>query len=148
MTVDAPVLSRITPRLLAQLTPRRFALVFGTGLLALGVVGFAATGLGDAFVDHDVTVLGFGVNPASNLLHLLSGTALLGAGTGEHETARHAAMLTTSAYLLLGVLGLALHGAQTNPLGVTGSTVGLHFTTGLLAALAARPGGDHRSKPV
>lgn len=129
----------------AVLTPRRFALVFGTGLLALGVVGFAATGLRDPFLDHGATVLGLGINPASSVLHVATGLSLLLVGTSGTSAARHAATLTTSSYLVLGLLGLVLHGSTANVLGVNLPTVVLHLLTGVAAGLAAHGGASDRA---
>lgn len=123
-------------------TPRRFGLVFGTALAALGVVGFAVTGAADPLRDHGATVLGLGVNPAANLLHIGTGVGLTLAATWGAAPARHGALSAASAFLILAGFGYALAGTENNLLGVNGATSTLYLITGLVAAAAARPRHD------
>ena len=60
--------------------PQQLALVFGVIYTLIGVIGFFITGFGDFFgnmngssMSHDHTLLGFMINPAHNVVHILIG---------------------------------------------------------------------------
>ncbi|WP_369135853.1 DUF4383 domain-containing protein [Modestobacter sp. I12A-02662] len=60
--------------------PQQLALAFGVIYTLIGIVGFFLTGFGDFFgnvhgptTEHDVTLLGFMINPMHNLVHVLIG---------------------------------------------------------------------------
>jgi len=55
-------------------THQWLALVIGAVYLVVGIVGFAVTGFDNWTVhDHSQTLLGFAINPAHNVVHILIG---------------------------------------------------------------------------
>jgi hypothetical protein len=75
-------------------------MVTGVALLTLGIAGFFVTGSHDVVAhDHDSTLLGFGVNPLHNLVHLITG--LLGVVLWRSLPGSRA----------FGLLGAAVYGA-------------------------------------
>ena len=55
--------------------PQMLAMAFGAVYALIGVIGFFITGFDDFFGHHDDTLLGFMINPAHNVVHLLIGLA-------------------------------------------------------------------------
>jgi hypothetical protein len=77
---------------------KRTATVLGVGLLAVGVLGFAAPGL-----------LGAHLSPAHSAIHLVSGAAALGFGIkGTRATAKAFDLAFGAVYALLGIAGFVL----------------------------------------
>ena len=91
----------------ATRTPaQNFALIFGVAYLAVGILGFAATGFDGLFAEtYDEKLLIFSLNPAHNVVHILIGAAWL-LGSRTHATARTANLVIGAAYLLVFVLGV------------------------------------------
>ena len=56
---------------------RIFALVFGLGYVAIGVVGFVSTGFTGFVQDTNEDLLGFDLNVFHNIVHLAIGAALV-----------------------------------------------------------------------
>jgi hypothetical protein len=83
-----------------------FALVFGVVYLAVGLLGFAVTGVDDFFsTKFDEVLIIFPVNPAHNVVHTLIGALWLG-GSRTVAGAKSVNTLIGAAYLLVFVLGL------------------------------------------
>jgi len=83
-----------------------FALAFGIVYLAVGVIGFAATGFDGFFATtFSEKLIVFPLNPAHNIVHLLIGAAWVVASR-RHATAKSANLAIGAAYLLVFVLGL------------------------------------------
>jgi Domain of unknown function (DUF4383) len=83
-----------------------FALVFGVVYLAVGLLGFAVTGVDDFFsTKFDEVLIVFPVNPAHNVVHILIGALWLG-GSRTAAGAKAVNTLIGAAYLLVFVLGL------------------------------------------
>ncbi len=55
----------------------RVALLLGAFYVFIGVVGFVVTGFNDFTQNTDEAILGFQVNPAHNLVHMVVGSFLL-----------------------------------------------------------------------
>ncbi len=83
-----------------------FALAFGILYLAVGILGFAVTGLDGFFASSfSEKLIVFPLNPAHNVVHLLIGAAWVGSSR-KHGAARTANVAIGAAYLLVFVLGL------------------------------------------
>jgi hypothetical protein len=83
-----------------------FALVFGVVYLAVGLLGFAVTGVDDFFsTKFDEVLIVFPLNPAHNVVHILIGALWLG-GSRTVAGAKAVNTLIGAAYLLVFVLGL------------------------------------------
>ena len=83
-----------------------FALVFGVVYLAVGLLGFAVTGVDDFFsTKFDEVLIVFPLNPAHNVVHILIGALWLG-GSRTVAGAKAINNLIGAAYLLVFVLGL------------------------------------------
>jgi len=84
---------------------QRFAAVFGSVYLVVGIAGFALTGVDD-FAGHDHhTLLVFAVNPLHNVVHLVLAAAWL-AGCLRHRSARLVNLALGVVLGLVTVLGL------------------------------------------
>jgi hypothetical protein len=118
----------------ASRTPAQvFALVFGVVYVAVGLLGFAATGFDSFFGStFDEKLILFPLNPAHNIVHILLGAVWLGASRA-HASAKAANTGIGAAYLLVFLLGLfgALEwlaiGSGINP------DAALHLVSGLAA---------------
>ncbi|MFP5309773.1 MAG: DUF4383 domain-containing protein [Actinomycetes bacterium] len=114
---------------------RLFATTFGVGYVAVGLVGFAMTGL-DGFTSRNgPLVLGlFEVNPLHNLVHLLLGSALVVAGARSAADARMVTIVVGVAVGAVGLLGPLITSA--GELALNGADNVLHLVTAVLAFLA------------
>ena len=75
-----------SPSARAGWTPaQRFALGFGLLYLAVGVAGFAVTGLHPFSGSHHHTLVIFAVNPLHNVIHVLLGVVWLAAAPRHHK---------------------------------------------------------------
>ncbi len=89
---------------------QKVAMAFGAIYILVGILGFFFT---DQFIgaDPNDALLGiFGVNHLHNIVHLLIGVALVGAGRAGDRQGRSANMTIGAVYLLLGVVGWFLTG--------------------------------------
>jgi hypothetical protein len=113
---------------------RRFAQVFGTVYVVVGLLGFVVTGLNSFAATSGDKLLLFGVNPLHNLVHVAVGAVWLLAARRE-STARAASALIGATYLLVGILGLFLSGTTSalNLLNLNQPDNLLHFATALAA---------------
>ena len=111
---------------------KTYARILGWTFVAVGVVGFFLTGLGEFFGVDGETLILFGINPAHNLVHLILGiTYLIGARATE-AGARAVVLVLSSAYLLVGVLGLILIDNSANILAINQADNVLHLAVGAL----------------
>ena len=130
-------------------THQWIALVIGAVFVLVGLAGFLVTGFdGFAEHDHERTLLGFGVNPLHNLVHLLIG----GLGLVLWRTpdrARTFGWILFVAYGLTFVYGLLVAGDDAaNVLNINGADNGLHIASalaGLAIALWPRTGDPARA---
>ncbi len=114
---------------------RRFGEIAGTVYLALGILGFAATGLGDFTDPVGTSLAGFVLNPLHNVTHVVIGSALLLAASRSESAVHTTTLVVAVATGSAGLLGLAIGGAAT-PLALnTADNVGHLFTA--LAATSA-----------
>ncbi len=123
---------------------KTYARILGWTFVAVGVVGFFLTGFGGFFGMDGETLILFGINPAHNLVHLILGiTYLIGARATE-AGARAVVLVLSSAYLLVGVLGLILIDSSANILAINQADNVLHLAVGALGigvvATSARRG--------
>lgn len=114
---------------------RRFGDVAGAAYLAVGVVGFAVTGISDFAASRGARLLVFEVNPLHNLLHVLLGAALLVTASRSREAATTAALVTAAALGAAGLLGLAIAGWET-PLALNDADNVVHLGTAAAAGWA------------
>ena len=125
---------------------KTYAAILGWTFVAVGVAGFILTGFGDFFgVDGEQLIL-FGVNPAYNLIHLVLGATYLIGARATEAGARAVVLVLSSAYLLVGVLGLLLIDTSANILAINQADNVLHLAIGALGiavvALAGRRGAQ------
>ena len=129
---------------------KTYARILGWTFVAVGVVGFFLTGFGGFFGMDGETLILFGVNPAHNLVHLILGvTYLIGARASE-AGARAVVLVLSSAYLLVGVLGLILIDTSANIWPSTRPTTSSIWRWALSASELWPPrpdGGYGRRKP-
>lgn len=115
---------------------RRFGDVAGAAYLAVGVVGFAMTGITDFASPQGVRLLLLEVNSLHNLLHVLLGGGLLVAASHSADAAGTAAIVTAAALGAAGLIGLAITGWET-PLALNTADNIVHLVTAAAAAAAA-----------
>lgn len=115
----------------------RFTRWAGALYTGVAIVGFGLTGFTDPLTPHGHQLLGLEVNPLHNLLHLLSGVALLTAGAAGPEPARTLALLTAGAFGVAGLFGFALLDSDANVLAFNVADNLVHLATAALAGLCA-----------
>jgi hypothetical protein len=91
-----------------QISARSFGYVFGAAYILVGLVGFALTGFSDFAAPDGHLLLFFEINPLHNVVHLLIGSALVGAATIGELAARRTAGAVVVTYAVVGVLGFFL----------------------------------------
>ncbi len=83
-----------------------FAVVVGITYLAIGVIGFAATGFSGAVLDGPDALIGFDLNPLHNVVHIGVGAILLTAGLMSEPTIAQGALIGGgTVYVLAALLG-------------------------------------------
>jgi Domain of unknown function (DUF4383) len=116
-----------------RLQAQRFAQIFGAIYLAVGILGFAFTGLSDFASSSGDQLIFFGVNPLHNIVHILVGALWLGASRSE-QSARIVTALIGAVYLVVGVLGLFINGSSDlNILNINQPDNVLHLVSALLS---------------
>jgi hypothetical protein len=129
----------------ARTPAQTFALAFGVVYLAVGILGFAATGFDDFFAaEFGEKLIVFPVNPGHNIVHLLIGGAFL-VGSRAHTAAKPINTAIGAAYLLVFLLGLfgALEWLAIAS-GFNADAV-LHLATGALALYFGTAGAGERA---
>ena len=111
---------------------KTYARILGWTFVAVGVVGFILTGFGEFFGMSGETLILFGVNPAHNLVHLILGVTYLIGVRATEAGARAVVLVLSSAYLLVGVLGLILIDSGANILAINQADNVLHLAVGAL----------------
>jgi len=111
LRAEAPDRISDNSRPMPKRNPAQFyALVFGSALLAVGVLGFfySASFETNAAVPHDESVLGIlDVNGWHNVVHILTGLAGL-ASAASYSGARIYALVLGATYLLVAVWGFVI----------------------------------------
>ena len=125
---------------------QRFAQVFGSVYVLVGLLGFAFTGFANFAGTSDDKLLIFGVNPLHNIVHLAVGGLWLASSRSE-ASARTVSTLIGAVYLVVGILGLLINGGSDlnllnlnqpdNALHLASAALGLYF--GLAGRRAAAP---------
>lgn len=85
---------------------QRFALGAGIVYAAVGIIGFAVTGVSHFAAVGGRQLLVFGINPLHNLIHLATAGALLWASRSERHS-RKADLVLGGIFLLLAIVGFA-----------------------------------------
>jgi len=85
---------------------RPFALVVGLVYVAVGVIGFVATGFSGFVTSHGTSLLGFELNIFHNLVHLVIGSAFIVASRLPDATITQGILIGGGAvYLVAALLG-------------------------------------------
>jgi hypothetical protein len=111
---------------------KTYATILGWTFVVVAVAGFFLTGFGDFFGVDGETLILFGVNPAHNVIHLILGVTYLIGARASDEGARAVVLVLSSAYLLVGVLGLLLMETSANILAINQADNILHLAVGAL----------------
>lgn len=99
------------------------AKIMGVVLLLVGVLGFT----------HVLDSLGAHLNPAHNLVHILSGVIALYFGfAGSLSGAKGFCIIFGLVYLLLGILGLSMGDLNIGPLMLGKVDHGIHLIVGAI----------------
>jgi predicted small integral membrane protein len=117
---------------------KTYASILGWTFVAVAVTGFFLTGFGDFFGMDGETLILFGVNPAHNLI----GARATEAG------ARAVVLVLSSAYLLVGVLGLILMDTSANLLAINQADNVLHLAIGALGIGVVAYATRRRAQPA
>jgi hypothetical protein len=111
---------------------KTYATILGWTFVVVAVAGFFLTGFGDFFGVDGETLILFGVKPAHNVIHLILGVTYLIGARASDEGARAVVLVLSSAYLLVGVLGLLLMETSANILAINQADNILHLAVGAL----------------
>lgn len=111
---------------------KTYARILGWTFVAIAVVGFILTGFGGFFGMDGETLILFGVNPAHNVVYLILGATYLIGARATEAGARAVVLVLSSAYLLVGVLGLILIDSSANILAINQADNVLHLAVGAL----------------
>lgn len=118
--------------------PQILSLIVGALFFLVGLVGFVPTGL-DHFATHGGgdTIMGFGINPLHNIVHIVIGLAGLAASTSL-RAARGFGWFLLIAYGLALIFGLfAVNRPNINFLNLNVADNWLHGISALIGALIA-----------
>jgi len=144
--MSSPVVSR--PAVAAPRSPNQgLGVLFGALFVALGVCGFLVFPLGTFFDTEGGELLWLGINPFHVFLWVVSGAALVIAGTAGVGSARTINAWVGAPMLVLGVLGLFVRGTELNVLAFTLPSALLWIAAGGLLLLTAI-GADRPKKAV
>lgn len=123
--------------------PQLLALVFGVVYLLIGIIGFFITGFGDFFgndnggsMEHMDTLLGFMINPAHNVVHILIGLAGI-ALSRTLKGARTYGLLLLVGYGAAFVYGLIAIDKDWDFLNLNWADNILHLVTAIVGAVIA-----------
>lgn len=116
-------------------------IVFGAVYLVVGILGFFVSGDSAFAGSEGGLLLGvFMVNPLHNIVHVLVGAILLGAGLASATTAQGANGTVGAVFLLLGIFGLAFTNTAANVLALNTMDHLLHFASALVLLVAGLVG--------
>ncbi len=107
------------------------ALVFGAVYALVGLAGFFVSSDVPFFGKQGDSLLGFDVNGAHNIVHLLIGVALL-VSAKTLGAARSVNLAIGITYIALGVLGPFVDDTAVDIVGLNSADHGLHLASGLL----------------
>jgi hypothetical protein len=125
----------------------KVALLMGAGYVGIGIIGFFVTGFGNFTQNTGDSIIGFAVNPAHNIVHLVVGTLLLAVSRFSAPVTEGGLMGVGLFYVVAFVIGFV----DTTPLNVGDSVDSLtiismkgsgdlenfnHLLNGLVALLA------------
>jgi len=123
--------------------PQQLSLAFGVIYTLIGVIGFFITGFGDFFgnmngssMSHDHTLLGFMINPAHNVVHILIGVVGI-ALSRTLKGARTYGLLLLVGYGAAFVYGLFAVGQDWDFLNLNWADNVLHIATAIVGAIIA-----------
>ena len=126
--------------------PQQLSLAFGVIYTLIGVIGFFITGFGDFFGNHsamsgggahaDSTLLGFMINPAHNVVHILIGLAGI-ALSRTLKSARTYGLLLLVGYGAAFIYGLIAINKDWDFLNLNWADNVLHIVTAIVGALIA-----------
>jgi hypothetical protein len=123
--------------------PQQLSLAFGVIYTLIGVIGFFITGFGDFFgnmngssMSHDDTLLGFMINPAHNVVHILIGLAGI-ALSRTLKNARTYGLLLLVGYGAAFVYGVIAVGKDWDFLNLNWADNILHLVTAIVGAVIA-----------
>ena len=114
---------------------------FGAVYIVVGLLGFFVS---DTFIsEEDNRLLGiFMVNHLHNIVHLLIGVALIGAGRAGDGAARSTNMTIGAVYLLLGIVGWFINNTALDIIALNPADHVLHLLSGILLIAVARGVGS------
>lgn len=119
---------------------RLFASVFGAVYIAVGLVGFAVTGVDGFAATEGSELIVFGLNGLHNLVHVAVGGLLL-LGTSSNAGQNRAVVgLVSAVYAVVGVAGFFLVGTGANILALNHPDNVLHLITAVAGAGALAAG--------
>ena len=124
--------------------PQQLSLAFGVIYTLIGVIGFFITGFGDFFGNHNGmemahegdTLLGFMINPAHNVVHILIGLAGI-ALSRTLKSARTYGLLLLVGYGAAFVYGLIAIDKDWDFLNLNWADNILHLATAIVGAIIA-----------
>lgn len=120
-------------------------IVFGVVYLLVGILGFFVTGESAFAGPEGGLLLGlFQVNPLHNVVHLVVGGALLGAGLVSAVAAQTVNGIVGAVYLLVGLFGLAFVNSAVNVLALNLFDHMLHFLSATLLLVVGIIGDGER----
>jgi len=123
--------------------PQQLSLAFGAIYTLIGIIGFFITGFGDFFgnmngssMSHDDTLLGFMINPAHNVVHILIGLAGI-ALSRTLKNARTYGLLLLVGYGAAFIYGVIAVGKDWDFLNLNWADNILHLVTAIVGAVIA-----------
>lgn len=127
---------------------KTYATILGWTFVVVAVAGFFLTGFGDFFGVDGETLILFGINPAHNLIHLVLGVTYLIGSRASEAGARAVVLVLSSAYLLVGVLGLLLMDTSANILAINQADNVLHLAVGALGIAVVAFASQKKEAPA
>ena len=122
----------------ARTAGQYLSLIAGILFLLLAVGGFVVTGFSDVTgSDHQRQVIGFAVNPLSNLLHLVLGVLGVLAYTGRRRARWYGVVLFVVCATLYAYGSVVADNPSGNPLNINWPSNVLHAVAALLGVLIA-----------
>lgn len=122
-------------------------IIFGAVYLVVGLLGFFVSGDSAFAGSEGGLLLGvFMVNGLHNIVHLLVGAVLLGAGLASAATAQAANGIVGAVYLLVGLFGLAFVNSAVNVLALNTMDHLLHFASALVLLVVGIVGDGARRR--
>lgn len=125
---------------------QKVGIAFGAIYIVVGLLGFTVSGQGDFIGQEGGLLLGiFEVNGLHNIVHLLIGAALLGAGLSSHTAAKSTNMTIGVIYLALGIVGWFIQDTALDIVALNTADHLLHLFSGALLIAVAKGVGETRT---